>query len=236
MDFLWHTETWLALASLTLLEVILGVDNLVVLAIASMRLPALQQAPARKIGLLFALVFRLLLLGAAVWIVGLVNPLCHVASHPISARDILFFLGGFFLLIKSVTEIIEMRHENSSPDEKKQGARFAIVILQIIFFDLVFSLDSIMTAVAMTEHYIIMAIAVTIAMLAMLLASTPLCHFVTAYPRVKVLALSFVLLIGVLLILESVHIAVPRSYLYVTMGFAVLVEAVNHWVSRPQKN
>lgn len=228
MAFLTQPDVWFALISLTVLELILGIDNLVILAILSSHLPDTLAKRARRTGLLFAWVFRLLLLSLAVHLTRLTSPLFKLGSLVVSGRDVLFFFGGLLLLIKALQELWALVN---SVDKQQHAAFeiFSLVIAQIIFFDLIFSLDSIMTAVAITQHYSIMAIAITMTIAAMLLASEPLCGFIEKYPRVKILALSFILLIGLLLVAEGFHYHIPRSYLYLTMAFAAFVEFICSW-------
>ncbi len=229
MQHLLDPNNWLALITLIFLEIVLGVDNLVVLAITSSRLPANQQQGARQLGLALALIFRLVLLALASWIASLTKPLFIVFTLSVSGRDILFVVGGFFLILKGAKEIYHFvwNKEENSTKQQHSPSQYLSVIAQIAFFDMVFSLDSIITAVGMTDHYIIMAIAITAAILVMLLASEPLCHFINKKPRVKILALTFILLIGIILVLDGIHLEVSRSYIYVVIVFSIFVEFLN---------
>ncbi|EKD92169.1 MAG: TerC family integral membrane protein [uncultured bacterium] len=219
------------LITLTALEIILGIDNLVFVAILSNRLPKSQQCLARRTGLILALFARYGFLLAIIWIVQLKNPLFNFLSHTVSGRDIFMFLGGLFLLVKGTWEIhneIEPRSiEKEKSKKEKRYNIFWLTIIQIIIFDLVFSLDSILTAVGLTTHLWIMMIAITIAMVLMILSSNPLSIFIQKHPAVKMLALSFLLLIGVVLISDGLGLHIPRAYIYCSIFFSLFVEALN---------
>ncbi len=217
------------LATLTILEIILGIDNLVFIAIVSNRLPVSQQQLARRLGLALALLARYLLLMMIMWIVQLKQPLFSFLSHEYSGRDIFMFLGGLFLLIKGTWEI---HNEMEPPKEgtkhvRKVAGFFFWTIVQIIIFDLIFSLDSILTAVGLTSHIWIMMIAITIAVILMIIASNPLSKFIQKHPTIKMLALSFLLLIGVVLIADGLGFYIPRSYIYSAIFFSFFVEGLN---------
>jgi predicted tellurium resistance membrane protein TerC len=214
--------------TLTILEIVLGIDNLVFLAIVTQKLPRYQQARARKLGLTLAWVTRLLLLASALWISRLTVPLFSFSFFEFSGRDIFLIVGGLFLLTKSTQEI----HAEMEPTE--QGAnvipKFAgmwLVVTQIAILDIIFSLDSVLTAIGLTQHFWLMAAAITIAIIAMICASEPLSHFIEKHPTVKMLALSFLILIGMVLIADGFHTHIPRGYVYFAMVFSLFVEVLN---------
>ncbi len=226
-------QIWLSLITLSALEIVLGIDNLVFIAILTGRLPAHQRALGRKVGLSLALITRLMLLATLAWIVGLTEPLFTVAGKGFSWRDIILIGGGIFLLYKATTEIHEMVEHDSDEGDKPEGAAgatFRGIVLQIAVIDIIFSLDSVITAVGMADKLWVMVAAVVFAMLIMIVASNPLANFVAAHPTVKMLALSFLLLIGVLLIADGFGLHVPKGYVYFALAFSVAVESMNHWV------
>lgn len=232
MDFGAIAHTAFSLITLTFLEIILGVDNLVFLAIASAKLPKHKQKMARRFGLLFALATRLLLLASVVWLVHLKKPLFTIFSHYFSVRDLLLLAGGIFLLFKATQEI----HREMEPSEKvalkRVYAQVTTIIIQIGILDIIFSLDSVFTAVGLTDQYWIMATAICIAILTMIFLSEPLSAVVHNHPTIKMLALSFLLLIGVILIADGFHYHVPREYVYFAIAFSVFVEVLNNLVRR----
>jgi predicted tellurium resistance membrane protein TerC len=228
-------QIWLSLVTLSALEIVLGIDNLVFIAILTGRLPAHQRALGRKVGLGLALLTRLMLLATLAWIVGLVEPVFSVAGKSFSWRDIILIGGGLFLLYKATVEIHEMvEHDHEAPDrpEGAAGVTFKGVVLQIAIIDIIFSLDSVITAVGMADKLWVMVAAVVIAMIIMIVASNPLANFVAAHPTVKMLALSFLLLIGAILIADGFGLHVPKGYIYFALAFSVAVETLNHWVRR----
>ena len=228
-------QIWLSLITLSALEIVLGIDNLVFIAILTGRLPAHQRSAGRKIGLSLALITRLMLLATLAWIVGLTEPVFSMAGKGFSWRDIILIGGGLFLLYKATTEIHEMVEHDADagdPPEGKAGATLRGVVLQIAVIDIIFSLDSVITAVGMADHLWVMVAAVVFAMLIMIAASNPLANFVAAHPTVKMLALSFLLLIGILLVADGFGVHVPKGYIYFALAFSVAVEALNHWVRR----
>ena len=225
-----------SLSVLTLLEIVLGIDNLVFVAISSSRLPPAQQKPARRMGLMLAWVTRLILLASALWLSKLTTPWFTVFGHEVSGRDLFLCLGGLFLLAKSVQEIhLELEPEDES-GLNKTFASFAMVITQIAILDIIFSLDSVLTAIGLTQRYWIMATAITIAILVMIFASEPLAKFIEKHPTVKMLALSFLILIGMVLIADSLHYHLPRGYIYFSISFSLLVESLNWLRSRKRKS
>lgn len=220
------TELLIALATLTILEVILGVDNVIFISILSGKLPAHQQRRARRVGLIAAMLMRLALLGAISWIVRLTAPLATVAGYTLSGRDLILVGGGLFLLAKATWEIHD-KLEGEAKETHAAAASFASVIGQVMVLDMVFSLDSVITAVGMVDHVGVMVAAIVVAVLIMLAAAEPISALVERHPTIKILALSFLLLIGVSLVAEGLGQHIPKGYIYFAMGFSVFVEAVN---------
>jgi predicted tellurium resistance membrane protein TerC len=240
MQALTDPQIWISLVTLTLLEIVLGIDNIVFITILAGKLPAQQQPKARKLGLAAALVTRLLLLASLSFIVKLTHPLFAIAGREISGRDLVLILGGLFLLYKSTTEIHEkVTHEEDMAGKPlkpgKAKAAFAGVIIQIMFLDIIFSLDSVITAVGMVDNLYVMMAAVVIAVILMLLAVNAISNFVNAYPTVKMLALSFLILVGVALIAEGLGVHIPKGYIYFSMFFSMAVEVLNIRASRGRK-
>ena len=238
--FAWISDpaVWLSLVTLAGLEIVLGIDNLVFIAILTNRLPAERRPLARKVGLALALVTRLMLLATLAWIVTLTQPLFTVAGLAISWRDIILIAGGLFLLVKATREIgheVEGGDEHPMTEAGVAGATFGAIVTQIAIVDIIFSLDSVITAVGMADHLWIMVVAVVIAMIIMVAASTPLAEFVSSHPTVKMLALSFLLMIGVFLIADGLHFHIPKGYLYFSLAFSIVVEALNHRARRKRK-
>ena len=218
----------ISLLTLTVLEIILGIDNLVFLSILSQKLPKHQQKFARRIGLSLAWIMRLLLLASAVWLVGLTKPVINLFGYSLSWRDIFLLLGGLFLLVKATQEIhMAMEPKSESTKFIRKPALLPIVISQIVFIDAVFSLDSILTAIGLTNRFWLMATAVTIAIVVMLFASETLSRFINRHPTIKMLALSFLILIGMMLIADGLGFHIPRGYIYFAMGFSLFVESLN---------
>ncbi len=236
MDWLGDPQIWASLLTLTALEIVLGIDNLVFIAILAGRLPAERQDRARRVGLALALITRLALLASIVWIIGLTRPLFEVLGHAVSWRDIILIAGGFFLLYKGTREIHE-RLEGDMPPEAASRARtsFGGVVVQIMLLDIVFSLDSVITAVGMANELWVMAAAIIIAVVIMLGASGPLANFVDRHPTVKMLALSFLLLIGMTLIADGAGFHVPKGYIYAAISFSVVVELLNQLAARRRR-
>lgn len=222
----------LALMTLTFLEIVLGVDNVIFISILSSKLPGSQQGQARRMGLLFAMVIRILLLLFLVWIIKLTAPLFYILGRPISGRDLILIGGGLFLLAKGTIEI----HECLEGEEGHRSARvrpsFTAVIIQIVLLDIVFSLDSVITAVGMADEIAIMVTAVILAVAVMIFSAGPISSFVSRHPTVKVLALSFLLLIGVSLVGDGLGMHIPKGYIYFAMCFSVFVEVINLRVRR----
>jgi predicted tellurium resistance membrane protein TerC len=236
MDWLTDPQIWASLITLTVLEIVLGIDNLVFIAIVAGRLPPERQNPARQIGLALALITRLALLASIVWIIGLTRPLFHFFGQAFSWRDIVLIVGGLFLLYKGTGEIHEVLE--AAEDREKRGAvrtSFSGVVTQIMVLDIVFSLDSVITAVGMANSLPVMAISIIGAVVIMLVASKPLADFVELHPTVKMLALSFLLLIGMTLIADGAGFQVPKGYIYAAIGFSVAVEALNQFAARRRR-
>jgi len=226
----------ISLLTLTLLEVVLGIDNLVFLAIISQRLPKHQQASARRFGLTLAWIMRLMLLFSALWLTKLTSPVMTLFSFEFSGRDIFLIAGGLFLLTKATQEIhaaLEQTREDTTISVKHIS--FAMVVTQIAVLDIVFSLDSILTAIGLTNRFWLMAVAITIAIIAMLFASEPLSRFIERHPTIKMLALSFLIMIGMVLIADGFNYHVPRGYIYFAMAFSLFVELLN-MIARKRRN
>jgi predicted tellurium resistance membrane protein TerC len=236
VDWLSDPQIWASLLTLTALEIVLGIDNLVFIAILAGRLPAERQDRARQVGLALALITRLALLASIAWIIGLTQPLFRVLGHPFSWRDLMLIAGGFFLLYKGTREIHE-RLEGDAPPEAARRARasFGGVVVQIMLLDIVFSLDSVITAVGMANELWVMATAIIIAVVIMLGASGPLANFVDRHPTVKMLALSFLLLIGMTLVADGAGFHVPKGYIYAAISFSVGVELLNQLAARRRR-
>lgn len=227
MEFLLQPETYISLLTLTLLEIVLGIDNIIFISIITDRLPKEQQKRTRTIGLMLALVMRIILLSFITYIIQLKEPLFTIASLEISVRDVILFLGGTFLLAKSVSEIhskVEGSHEH---DVSKKKQSFAQVILQILLLDIVFSFDSILTAVGLSNQLLIMITAVVISMIVMIYFVEIISLFINKHPTLQVLALSFLILIGFMLILDGFHFEIPKGYIYFALFFSVMVEMIN---------
>jgi predicted tellurium resistance membrane protein TerC len=223
-----NPENWIALATLTALEIVLGVDNIIFISIAAGKLPRHQHGRARRLGLLAAMLMRIALLLSIAWVIGLTRPFFSIVGQQISGRDLIFIVGGLFLLGKSTWEI----HENLEGAKQSAAAvatkvSFVGVIVQIMLLDIVFSLDSVVTAVGMARQIPIMVAAVILAVGVMMFAAKPIAVFVDQHPTVKMLALSFLLLIGFSLVAEGFDQHIPKGYIYFAMGFSVLVEMIN---------
>ena len=235
MDILLDPSIWIGLCTLVILEIVLGIDNLVFIAILADKLPPKQRDKARIIGLTLALVTRLLLLTLISWLVTLTEPLFSVGMFTFSGRDLILLFGGIFLLYKAVVELHEKLE--GAPHEKEEtpaSAKFGLVVAQIVVLDAVFSLDSVITAVGMVDELFVMMAAVVIAIGVMLLASKPLMEFVNKHPTVVILCLSFLLTIGVSLIADGLGFHIPKGYIYSGIGFAILIEAFNQCAKRNQ--
>ncbi|MBI3313919.1 MAG: TerC family protein [Candidatus Omnitrophica bacterium] len=235
MEWILNAEIWIALATLTALEIVLGIDNIIFISILTGKLPASEQSKGRTVGLAMAMLMRIGLLFSLTWVMGLTKPLFEFFHHAISGRDLILILGGLFLLAKSTHEI----HDKLEGEEAKTGAEagkaaFWSVIIQIMLLDIVFSLDSVITAVGMSDKIAVMVAAVMIAVGFMMVFSGGISHFVHDHPTVKILALSFLLLIGVNLIAEGFHQHIPKGYIYFAMAFSVFVEMLNLRIRAPK--
>ncbi|HXO86234.1 MAG TPA: TerC family protein [Gemmatimonadales bacterium] len=227
MSWITSPEAWLGLLTLTLLEIVLGIDNIIFISILAGKLPEAQQPRARRVGLLGAMATRIALLAALAWIIRLTAPLFSVFGRDVSGRDLILLAGGLFLLTKSTREIHEALEGDLGRDNPKGPASFAAVVGQIMVLDIVFSLDSVITAVGMARHLPVMIAAVVLAVGVMLFAAAPISAFVHRHPTVKMLALSFLLIIGVSLIADGLGQHIHKGYIYFAMGFSVFVEALN---------
>lgn len=226
MDWIADPAIWIAFFTLTMLEIVLGIDNIVFISILSGKLPVEQQAKARTVGLALAMITRILLLLTLSWVVRLTAPLVTLLEHPISGRDLILIGGGLFLVGKSTREI-HHKLEGESRTEVGTYPSFTNVIVQILILDMVFSLDSVITAVGMVDNVVVMIASVIAAVAVMLFSAGPIGRFVDRHPTVKMLALSFLLLIGVTLIAEGFGQHISKGYIYFAMGFSVFVEALN---------
>lgn len=234
-EFDWVSDpaSWIALITLIALELVLGVDNIIFISILSGKLPKADQPRARTTGIMLAVITRILLLLSLSWIISLEEPFFHIpwfGEHDgigISGRDLILIMGGLFLLWKSTHEIHEKLEGKEGGASAKVAANFASVIIQIMLLDIVFSLDSVITAVGMVDHITIMIIAVIIAASIMIFVAAPIGDFVEHHPTIKILALSFLLLIGFTLVVEGLHQHIPKGYVYFAMGFSVMVEMIN---------
>jgi predicted tellurium resistance membrane protein TerC len=227
-ETLFTSENLISLLTLTVLEIVLGIDNIIFISILTDKLPANKQAAGRTLGLSLALIVRVCLLFTISWIAGMKEPLMTIGSlHP-SGRDLILFAGGIFLVFKTIKEIREKLGDNEEHSPKAgKGNSFMSIIIQIILIDIIFSFDSILTAVGLSNQFPIMVGAVIISMLIMMLASGKVSAFINERPTIKMLALVFLVMIGLLLVSESLHIEVPKSYAYVAMGFSLIVEFLN---------
>lgn len=235
-DWMSSPEAWIAFATLTVLEIVLGIDNIIFVAILADRVKEEQRARARRVGLTIAISTRILLLFSITWIMSLTNTLFAVGDHPVSGRDLILIAGGMFLLFKSTREIHhKLEGEDHERDAGAAAASFGSVIVQIALLDIVFSLDSVITAVGLAEHLPVMVLAVLIAGAFMIISAEKVSGFVSDHPTVKVLALSFLLLIGMSLVAEGMGQHIPKGYIYFAMGFSVFVEMINLRVSKNKK-
>ncbi|HHE9970345.1 TPA: TerC family protein [Haemophilus influenzae 10810] len=236
--FEWITdpEAWVSLATLTALEIILGVDNIIFISILVGRLPESQRQSGRIIGLGLAMLTRILLLMSLAWIMKLTAPLFTLFNQAISGRDLILFIGGLFLIIKSFREIKEaINHQEHHNSESKNKVSYFGVLIQIAVLDIVFSLDSVITAVGMASHLPVMILAIIIAVGVMMFEAKPIGDFVDTHPTLKILALAFLVLVGISLIAESLDIHIPKGYIYFAMGFSVVVEMINIRMRRLMK-
>jgi predicted tellurium resistance membrane protein TerC len=235
MDWISQPESWIALATLTVLEIVLGIDNIIFISILSEKVREDQRARARRLGLTIAMLTRIALLFSIVWVMRLTAPLFSVLRHPFSGRDLILMGGGLFLLFKATREIHEKLEGGGAGHDSGYGhATLASVVVQIGILDLVFSLDSVITAVGMADQVGVMVSAVVIAVGFMVVAADTVSDFVSRHPTVKMLALSFLLLIGMSLLAEGFGQHISKGYIYFAMGFSVFVEAMNLWMARDE--
>jgi UPF0053 protein HI_0056 len=228
--FEWITdpEAWISLATLAALEIVLGVDNIIFISILVGRLPESQRQSGRIVGLGLAMLTRILLLMSLAWMMKLTAPLFTVFNQEISGRDLILLIGGLFLIVKSSGEIKEaINHQDHNESERKNKVSYLGVLIQIAVLDIVFSLDSVITAVGMASHLPVMILAIIIAVGVMMFAAKPIGDFVDTHPTLKILALAFLVLVGISLIAESLDIHIPKGYIYFAMGFSVVVEMIN---------
>ena len=234
MEWIFEPQAWIAFATLLALEIVLGIDNIVFISILAGKLPTSQQAKARYVGLGLAMVMRIILLFSISWVIGLTAPLFTVFQQEISGRDIILLVGGLFLIAKSTHEIHQRLEGGEEHASAKTAASFSSVIVQILLLDIVFSLDSVITAVGMVDDISIMISAVVIAVLFMMAFAGPIGSFVERHPTVKMLALSFLLLIGMTLIAEGFDQHISKGYIYSAMAFSVFVEILNLNAKKPK--
>lgn len=228
MSWIYEPDAWITLAILASVEIVLGIDNIVVITILVGRLEAHRRQRARIYGLSLAMITRLCLLFTLTWIARLVDPWFTLLGEEISGRDVVMLVGGFFLLVKAVHEIRHMFHVHAEPEHVFRASSYALILIQIAFMDIIFSLDSVIVAVGMAADRLpVMVLAIVIAIMVMMLAARTIGEFVDAHPSVKLLALSFLVLIGIALMLEGVDVKVDKAYLYTAIGFSVIVEFVN---------
>lgn len=247
MEWLANPEIWISLITLTVLEIVLGIDNIIFISIMASKLPADQQKRARKLGLALAMITRVLLLLSLTWIMTLTNTLFNMAEwinvsdqellaqFAISGRDLILVIGGLFLIYKSTSEIHDKLEGREHDENRSAVVTFSGVIFQILLLDIVFSLDSVITAVGMANHIEVMIAAVIIAVMVMMLSAGSISDFVNKHPTVKMLALSFLLLIGVSLLAEGFDQHIPKGYIYFAMAFSVLVEMLNLKMNKSRK-
>jgi predicted tellurium resistance membrane protein TerC len=227
MDWITDSQVWISLATLTLLEIILGIDNIVVISILAQKLPQAKRARARTVGISLALITRILLLLGIVWLASLTAPLFTVLNNQISTRDIVMIGGGLFLLVKGTHEIHGVFEKEEDVAAIRGRISFSAVLVQIVLLDIVFSLDSVITAVGMAQQTGVMIAAVVLALMLMLLASGVISAYIHRHPSLKMLALSFLMMVGVTLIAEGLEFHIPKGYIYFAMGFSGMVETLN---------
>lgn len=237
MEIFMHSETWISLLTLTFLEIVLGIDNIIFISIVSDRLPLENQSKARTIGLVLAILIRVLLLFGISWIVQLTEPIITVMDFELSFRDLILIVGGLFLLAKSTSEIHEKIEGDAEGEGKENAVKLTLqkAIVQIVLLDVVFSFDSILTAVGLSDQVLIMILAVIIALLVMLIFARKVSDFVNRNPTVKMLALAFLIMIGTLLILDGFHVHVPKGYIYFSLAFSLFVEFLNQKIRKKKK-
>ncbi len=234
MAWFYDPQAWIALGTLTALEIVLGIDNIIFISILVSRLPEHQRQRGRLIGLAMAMGMRILLLLSLTWIMRLSRPLFTIFAHPFSGRDLILVGGGLFLLVKSTFEIHNSLEGESHGAAKPAAASFAKVIFQITLLDIVFSLDSVITAVGLARHLPVMVLAIVIAVAVMMFSAKPIGDFVDSHPTIKILALSFLLLVGFTLVVDGMGLHIPKGYIYFAMAFSCFVEFLNLRMRRRQ--
>ncbi len=235
MEVFLEPENWIALLTLTFLEVVLGIDNIIFISIVSNKLPKSQQGRARNLGLSLALLLRVALLLGITWIITFTEPLFTVLEFEISGRDLILLIGGLFLLAKSTMEIHHKMEGETQHESEKKASSFLSVIIQIIALDMIFSFDSILTAVGLTDEIILMIIAVVISIGIMMIFAKKISDFINQHPTLEILALSFLILIGFMLMVEALHFHVPKGYIYFAVFFSLIVELINMRMRRKRK-
>lgn len=227
MEIFLEADTWIALLTLTFMEIVLGIDNIIFISLVAGKLPKEQQKKARIGGLALALIMRILLLLSITWIIGLTKPVLTLSDFELSWRDLILIGGGVFLLVKSTLEIHHKVEGQENEKEIKKVSSFGYAILQIVLLDIIFSFDSILTAIGLTDQLILMFIAVTVSIIVMMVFARAVGDFVNAHPTIQILALSFLILIGVMLIVEGAHYHVPKGYIYFAIFFSLAIEMLN---------
>lgn len=228
MEIFLLADTWIALLTLTFLEIVLGIDNIIFISIVAGKLPEKDQKKARMIGLTLALVVRVALLFGISWLIGLTDPIITIKEFALSWRDIILLVGGLFLIAKSTSEIHhKVEGHEGTDDSKRKVTSFSSAILQIVLLDIIFSFDSILTAVGLTDKIILMVIAVIVSIIVMMIFAGKISNFINKHPTLQILALSFLILIGFMLGIESLHFHVPKGYIYFAVFFSLLVEVIN---------
>ena len=235
MEIFLQPENWIALLTLTFLEIVLGIDNIIFISIVSNKLPEHQQGKARNLGLTLALVLRVGLLLGITWIISFTEPLFTVLEQEISGRDLILLIGGLFLLGKSTMEIHHKMEGEAQHESQKKSASFISVIVQIIALDMIFSFDSILTAVGLTNEITLMIIAVIISIIIMMIFAKNISEFINQHPTLEILALSFLILIGFMLMIEALHFHVPKGYIYFAVFFSLIVELINMRMRKNKK-
>tara|TARA_Y100001972_G_scaffold124522_1_gene173857 strand:- start:5743 stop:6477 length:735 start_codon:yes stop_codon:yes gene_type:complete len=235
MEIFLQPENWIALLTLTFLEIVLGIDNIIFISIVSNKLPEHQQGKARNLGLTLALVLRVGLLLGITWIISFTEPLFTVLEQEISGRDLILLIGGLFLLGKSTMEIHHKMEGEAQHESQMKSASFISVIVQIIALDMIFSFDSILTAVGLTNEITLMIIAVIISIIIMMIFAKNISEFINQHPTLEILALSFLILIGFMLMIEALHFHVPKGYIYFAVFFSLIVELINMRMRKNKK-
>ncbi|MEQ8338449.1 MAG: TerC family protein [Cyclobacteriaceae bacterium] len=235
MEIFLQPENWIALLTLTFLEIVLGIDNIIFISIVSNKLPENQQGKARNLGLTLALVLRVGLLLGITWIISFTEPLFTVLEQDVSGRDLILLIGGLFLLGKSTMEIHHKMEGEAQHESQKKSASFISVIVQIIALDMIFSFDSILTAVGLTNEITLMIIAVIISIVIMMIFAKNISEFINQHPTLEILALSFLILIGFMLMIEALHFHVPKGYIYFAVFFSLIVELINMRMRKNKK-